>query len=123
MPRVLPTGTGPWPEKLLAGTIHALLRTLAAWFQWARVGSDFPANRANAIASYQLTPATGSFSFPAGYSPASQVEGPVRPVRSVISAIACRHGIVLPSLTKGSCHRSWRRYPPLSTNALKSRFV
>ena len=59
MPRLAPTGTAPWPEKLLTGTIERAVADLAAWFQWATVGSDFPANLAYAAASYQLTPPTG----------------------------------------------------------------
>ena len=41
---MLPTGRVPWPPKLLTRDDEALFRTVAARFQWATVGSDFPAN-------------------------------------------------------------------------------
>ena len=73
------------------------------------MGSDLPTNRAYAIASYQLTPPTGWCASPAGNSPASHPAGPVRPVRSVMSAIAASHPISRPFRTIGAGHSSRRR--------------
>ena len=65
-PRPPVTGSGPFPPKLLCGTIQELAGMLAARAQWWMVGSALPANFAYAAASYQLTPATGKSPWPGG---------------------------------------------------------
>src|SRR5512140_1199737 len=101
-----PTGTVPAPEKLLPGTMRRLAPVCAARFQWKTVGRLFPANAAYAVASYQLTPATGCFSIPFGEAPNSHVAGPGRPVVSRKLATAASHGSTSPFRTKGSFQNS-----------------
>src|SRR5688572_2652730 len=94
IPRYSPARAGPLPLKLLHSRIAEWMPIAAASRQWCTVGSDLPANCAYAAASYQLTPRTGQSSWPSGYVPSSQVEGPGRPVVSRSSATASSHATV-----------------------------
>src|SRR4029077_10274166 len=85
---VLPTGSGPLPDRLDIGMIRELPTVKATRFQWKTVGRLLPAHSAYAAASYQLTPETGYSACPSGEEPTSQGAGPGRPVRSTNRPIA-----------------------------------
>ncbi len=107
---VLPTATGPCPPKLLRAMRSPAPRGRpAAAHQCSRVGRLFPANSANAAASYQLTPLTGKSAFPSGKSPASHVAGPGRPVRSTKACMASAQERVRPSLVNSCFQYRWSR--------------